>query len=119
MYKSRLNQAQLMAKIKFIPIAKKAIRGYQKVQREQERQAKRVRTARLRQEKTRLREENQRNRELERQHVQQEKAYKREEIKAEKEYRKEVIERGKIALAMRAEAREQLKERLLDLEMVL
>lgn len=106
-----------MAKPKFVPILNRAIRGYQKAQREQERQAKRVRAVRLRQEKARIRQDSQRNKELERQRVQQEKAYKREEIRAEKEYRKEVIERGKIALAMRVEEREQLKNRLLDLEM--
>ncbi len=106
-----------MAKI--IPVLKKVNRALQKVQREQERKAKRIHAQRIRQEKDRLRNSIQVQKQIEKGHREQERQAKRvhaAQIRLEKAQQNHLIQRGKLALSVRLEEREQLKNSMLNLK---
>lgn len=101
-------------------------RAVQKAHREQERQARRIYAEQVRQEKTRLRNNIQLQKQIERGHREQARAYREQErqakriqaeqIRQEKAHQKQLIERGKLALAARVERRKQLKDSMLNLK---
>ncbi len=94
-------------------------KAVQKAHREQERQAKRLHAQKIRQEKARLRQNIQIQKQIEREHREQERQTKRihaEQVRQEKEHQKRLIERGKSALAARVERRKQLKDSMLNLK---
>lgn len=106
-----------MAKI--IPIIRKVNRALQKAQREQERKAKRTRAEQVRQQKSRIRESNQIQKQMERadrERERQDKRIRKEQVQQEKAYQKQFIERGKLSLAARVSKREQLKNSMLKLK---
>lgn len=101
-------------------------KAVQKAHREQERRAKRIHAEQIRQEKARMRESiriqkqiEKGNREQARAHREQERQAKRlhaAQIRLEKAHQNQLIERGKLALAVRVERREQLKNSMLNLK---
>lgn len=94
-------------------------KAVQKAHREQERQAKRLYAQKIRQEKARLRQNIQIQKQIERVDRERERQAKRlhaEQVRQEKAYQNQLIERGKLALALRVERREQLKNSMLNLK---
>lgn len=94
-------------------------KAVQKAHREQERQAKRIKAERIRQEKARIRQNTQLQKQIERENRERERQAKRiqkEQIRQEKAHQKQLIERGKLALAARVQRREQLKNSMLNLK---
>ena len=94
-------------------------KAVQKAHREQERQAKRIHAQKVRQEKARLRNNIQVQKQIERGHREQERQAKRvhaAQVRQEKAHQNQLIERGKLALATRVERREQLKNSMLNLK---
>ena len=94
-------------------------KAVQKAHREQERQAKRIHAQKIRQEKARLRQNIQIQKQIERVDRERERQAKRlhaEQVRQEKAHQNQLIERGKLALAVRVEKREQLKNSMLNLK---
>lgn len=101
-------------------------KAVQKAHREQERQAKRIHAEQVRQEKARLRNSIQIQKQIERGHREQARAHREQEsqakrihaeqVRQEKAHQKQLIERGKSALAARVERRKQLKDSVLNLK---
>lgn len=94
-------------------------KAVQKAHREQERQAKRIHAQKIRQEKARLRQNIQIQKQIERADRERERQAKRlhaEQVRQEKAHQNQIIERGKLALALRVERREQLKNSMLNLK---
>lgn len=101
-------------------------RAVQKAHREQERQARRIHAEKIRQEKARLRQSIQTQKQIEKGHREQVRANRElqrqakrihvEQVRQEKEHQKQLIERGKSALAARVERRKQLKDSMLNLK---
>lgn len=94
-------------------------KAVQKAHREQERQAKRLHAQKIRQEKARLRQNIQIQKQIERVDRERERQAKRlhaEQVRQEKAHQNQLIERGKLALAVRVERREQLKNSMLNLK---
>lgn len=94
-------------------------KAVQKAHREQERQAKRIHAQKVRQEKARLRNSIQVQKQIERGNREQERQDKRvhaAQVRLEKAQQNYLIQRGKTALAVRVEEREQLKNSMLNLK---
>lgn len=94
-------------------------KAVQKAHREQERQAKRIHAQKVRQEKARLRNSIQVQKQIEKDHREQERQAKRihaAQVRLEKVQQNHLIQRGKLALALRVKEREQLKNSMLNLK---